>query len=76
MRGNTILDEEVLAVRGANERFGRCWTGGCWLGCISAVCPPPPPSPPSESQHSLLADSSVKLIGQGERAEEGSVQPH
>lgn len=31
---------------------------------------------PLESQCSLLADSSVALIGQGERAEEGSVQPH
>lgn len=29
-----------------------------------------------ESQGTLLSDSRVKLIGQGERAEEGSVQPH
>lgn len=42
------------------------------VGHVSQQC-----LPPSESQHSLLADSSIKLIGQGEeRAEEGSVQPH
>lgn len=42
------------------------------VGHVSQQC-----LPPSESQHSLLADYSVKLIGQGEeRAEEGSVQPH
>lgn len=42
------------------------------IGHVSRRC-----LPPSESQHSLFADSSVKLIGQGEeRAEEGSVQPH
>lgn len=45
---------------------------GGGVGHVSRQC-----LPPSESQHSLLADSSVKLIGQGEeRAEEGSVQPH
>ena len=40
-------------------------------GVVSQQC-----LPSSESQCSLFADSSVKLIGQGERAEEGSVQPH